>query len=72
VPADGPLSDSPRLGLATNEEMLRELICRFKMTTYVPRSTETHHLAIERALVLAEMLGGMGATEREYRTVDDG
>jgi hypothetical protein len=28
--------------------------------------------SVERALILAEMLGGMGASEREYRTVEHG
>lgn len=68
----GNASD-PRLGLATTEEMLRELICRFKMTQYEPHgSNETVHRAVDRALVLAEMLGGMDAPTREYRTVDHG
>ena len=60
------------LGLATTEELLRELICRFEMTQFVPGSMETRSMAVRRALVLAEMLGGMGAPEREYRTVDSG
>jgi hypothetical protein len=65
--------NEPLLGLATNEDMLRELICRFKMSQYSPHgSNQTAHQSIERALVLAEMLGGMGAPEREYRTVDGG
>jgi hypothetical protein len=61
------------LGLATNEDMLRELICRFKMTQYSPHGTNTAvHRAVDRALVLSEMLGGMDAPEREYRTIDHG
>lgn len=60
-----------QLGLASTEELMRELICRFRMDTYVPGSQETHHMCVERALVLAEMLGGMSAPEREYRTVDE-
>jgi len=62
--------DEPLLGLATNEQMIRELICRFKID-----ASQTNGWAlpsIERALTLAEMLGGMVATEREYRTVDYG
>ena len=56
------------LGLASNEDMLRELICRFKLDSLggdvgvLPR--------VERALTLAEMLGSMDTVEREYRTVD--
>jgi hypothetical protein len=60
------------LGLATNEEMLRELICRFKMEQYIPESKETVSLAFDRALVLAEMLGGMDAPTREYWTGSHG
>ena len=59
-----------RLGLATNEDMLRELICRFKHDGINPSVSSL--LCLERALVLAEMLGGMSAPEREYRTVDHG
>jgi hypothetical protein len=66
----GNASD-PRLGLATNEQLFRELICRFKMEQHVPHaSTETVHRSVDRALLLAEMLGGLDAPMREYRTVD--
>jgi hypothetical protein len=58
----------PRLGVASTEDLLRELICRFKMDLFVPGSTETHSASVERAIVLAEMLGGMDAPTREYRT----
>jgi len=65
--------DMALLGLATNEELLRELICRFKMKQYEPHGSNVSvHQAVDRALVLAEMLGGMGAPEREYRTVECG
>jgi len=57
----------PSLGLATTEELFRELICRLKLNTL---GTHTNLLDIERALTLAEMLGGLSAPEREYRTVD--
>jgi hypothetical protein len=57
-------ADSARLGLATTEEMIRELICRFKV--------DQTFSSVERALVLAEMLGGMGAPDREYATVPRG
>jgi hypothetical protein len=60
-------NNEAQLGLATTEEMMRELICRFKHV-----SEANINLNIERALVLAEMLGSMGATEREYRPVDHG
>ena len=71
VPEFIPKQDRPadaRLGLATTEELFRELICRFKMDLYVQGSTETHHASVERAIVLAEMLGGIDAPTREYRT----
>ena len=67
--------EEPRLGLASNEELLRELIVRFKMTQHQAQNSGSRPsvaAAIDRALVLAEMLGGMGAPEREYRTVGDG
>ena len=64
--------DEALLGLATNEDLLRELICRFKMEQYVPGSMETVHLSIDRALILSELLGGLDGPMREYRTVDHG
>ena len=63
----GPITNEPLLGLATTEDLFRELISRFKMNMY---GAHTKLLDFERALVLAEMLGGMDANEREYRTVD--
>jgi len=61
-------AQEPHLGWATSEDMMRELICRFKMTQYTDGIES--FVAVERALVLAEMLGSMSAPEREYRTVD--
>ena len=59
------------LGLVSNEEMMRELICRFKMEVYNSGAgTISVNGSIDRALVLSEMLGGMSAPEREYSTVD--
>jgi hypothetical protein len=60
------------LGLASNEELLRELITRFRMEQYVDSVSVSVYAAVDRALLLSEMLGGMGAPEREYRTVDHG
>lgn len=51
----------PLLGLATTEEMFREIIARFTTPTAG---------SVGRALLLAEMLGGLDANTREYRTVD--
>ena len=51
------------LGLATTEDLLRELISRFT----APNPTFS---GIRRALVLAEMLGTLSANESEYRPVD--
>ena len=62
------MREEPLLGLATTEEIMRELICRFEMIQFVPGSTETHTAGVHRALVLAEMLGGLDAPTREYRT----
>lgn len=69
-PPTRPREDA-NLGLATTEDLMRELICRFKMTQYVSGGPSVSvHRAIDRALVLAEMLGNLDAPEREYRTVD--
>lgn len=54
-----------KLGLATTEELIRELIARFTIGT---TSNPNDYLAQERALKLAEMVGGMGALDREYKT----
>lgn len=62
------MSDEPLLGLATTEELIRELICR--NTVSYPFDQPGQFAATRRALILAEMLGGLGAPEREYRTVD--
>jgi hypothetical protein len=53
--------DGPLLGLATTEELMRELMARFTITLGYGH---TH-----RALVIAEMLGGLDAADKEYRTV---
>ncbi len=58
------------LGLATTEEMMRELICRFTISTS-PHDLE-RPTKVSRALTLAEMLGSMSSYEREYRTVNHG
>jgi hypothetical protein len=60
------------LGLASNEELLRELITRFRMEQYTDSISVSAYAAVDRALALSEMLGSMGAPEREYRTVDHG
>lgn len=60
-------TDCSFLGLATTEDLFRELIARLKLNTLGPH---TNLLDIERALTLAEILGSMSAPEREYRTVD--
>lgn len=54
-------SRSANLGLATTEQLMRELMTRFAMTADYP--------SIDRALVLAEMLGRLPSNEREYSTV---
>ncbi len=60
--------DKPNLGLATTEEMFRELICRFSIS--YKHDDVGNSRNINRALVLSEMLGGMNATEKEYSTVN--
>jgi hypothetical protein len=59
-------TEDANLGLATTEEMLRELICRF---TVAPTDDISAFRGVPRGLILAEMLGGLDAQEREYRTV---
>lgn len=55
--------DGPLLGLATTEELFREILARFTTSLSGPGNTQ-------RALVLAEMLGGMPGYDREYRTAE--
>jgi hypothetical protein len=55
--------DGPLLGLATTEELFREIIARFM-------TGARGALGPERAVILAEMLGGLSAVEREYRTAE--
>jgi len=64
---------SANLGLASTEEMIRELICRFKMTQYANQASGTRSdvvRAVDYALILAEMLGSMNPLEKEYRPID--
>lgn len=49
------------LGCATTEELFRELIAR---------CSGNNICSFTRSLVLAEMLGGLDAQERDYRTID--
>lgn len=59
--------DEPLLGLATTEELFRELIARLSD----PFSTDLGCTpAIRRVAALAEMLGSLPMTVREYRAVD--
>lgn len=55
--------NEPLLGLATTEELFREIIARFTTSLYSAGS-------MQRSLILAEMLGGLSATDREYRTAE--
>jgi hypothetical protein len=69
------VSDGPLLGLATTEELFREIIARFTTTglsdtSVIFHATGTTHLNVNRALLLAEMLGGLNALDREYRTAE--
>ena len=62
------MPEKAMLGFATTEELFRELIVRF--TIHCAPAEITQMLCTERALILAEMLGGLNATEKEYRTVN--
>lgn len=66
----GSAMDEAQLGLATTEQLMRELIVRF--TVHYPHDWSSQLKSIERALALSEMLGGLDAPTREYRTVDAG
>jgi hypothetical protein len=57
------MTDGPLLGLATTEELFREIIARFTIT-------QTGPIMTQNALILAEMLGGLHALDREYRTAE--
>jgi hypothetical protein len=58
----------PMLGLATTEYLLRELICRLGSPMCGTPIEVGWYKAIERVRILAELLGGLDATEREYWT----
>ncbi len=58
------------LGMATTEDLFRELITRLAI---VPVGTPTilgNIISTKRGLILAEMLGSLDTMEREYRTVN--
>lgn len=66
---EGPVNpQEPYLGLATTEELFRELIARFSVNA--DRNVIGNLNMVNRALVLAEMLGSLSGPDREYRTVD--
>lgn len=62
------MDDNANLGLATTEELFRELITRF--TIHHTHSAMSQTTMIIRATTLAEMLGGLESFDKEYRTVD--
>lgn len=62
------MPEKPMLGFATNEDLMRELIARFSIDAI--SSNLNAFGQINRIVILSEMLGGMDATNREYRTVD--
>jgi len=58
----------PHLGLATTEELFRELIARFSL--YSLTNNMGVMPMVDRALTLAEMLGSLSGQDKDYRTVD--
>lgn len=63
----------PRLGLATNEQLLQELITRLEgilLTDQSPGVSAQRIKHVGWALRLAVMLGEMDAVTKEYRTVE--
>jgi hypothetical protein len=62
------VQSEPYLGLATTEELMRELITRF--VVHYPHNDVKQMDMTSKALYLAEILGSLSAPEKEYRTVD--
>jgi len=58
----------PYLGLATTEELFRELIARFSMSYDRMAMDALENVA--RVAKLAEMLGGLSGPDKEYKTVN--
>jgi hypothetical protein len=56
------------LGLATTEQLYRELIARDSHVA--PHDTLGNWRRIRRVGALSETLGGLDVSEREYRTVE--
>jgi hypothetical protein len=62
------MTDKASLGLASTEELFRELICRF--TVALPNDIRQARM-VNRGLILAEMLGGLDEVDKEYRTINN-
>ena len=63
------MDEEAKLGLATTEELFRELIARFAV--HFPHNAVGSIYMIKRACDLSEMLGGLSSVDREYKTVND-
>lgn len=59
--------EGANLGMATTEELFRELIARFTISG--SSNNVEARLYIECAVVLAEMLGTLSVFDKEYKTV---
>jgi hypothetical protein len=60
--------EKANLGLATSEQLIRELITRFKMDVLNNNIDQMKYM--DWAITLGILLGNMGPADREYRTVD--
>lgn len=60
--------EGPNLGLATTEQLFREIIARFTIPHF---RDETSALKVNCALVLSEMLGSLSVFDKEYRTISE-
>jgi hypothetical protein len=58
-----PIQNEPYLGLATTEELFREIISRFTV------GADSLYM-IKVAVQVSEILGGLSPKQRAYRTVD--
>lgn len=56
------------LGLASSEQLIRELITRFKMDALNNNINQIKYM--DRAITMGILLGSMSPEDREYRTVD--
>lgn len=62
------LTQEPNLGLATTEQLIKELVSRLGTSLHGEAGNGP---ACDRVYSLAFLLGSLSVSEREYRTVDN-